>query len=73
MHSRSRESYFSFPIKKRPTRKSLNPQLEAWVLILALIVMMALGALALGSWWESLNTDQTIGCYPDHLSTCLVS
>jgi hypothetical protein len=73
MKSRSREDYFRFPIKKRPTRKSLNPPLETWALVLVLIVIMVLSAVALGTLWDTLNADQAVGHYQDRLSIGFVS
>jgi hypothetical protein len=58
--SRGREDYFRLPIKRRPTRKSLNPPLETWALVLVSIVIMVLSAVALGTLWDTLNADQTI-------------
>jgi hypothetical protein len=61
MQSRSRESYFLRPTKKRPQRKFLKPLLETWALVLVLIVILVLSAIALGVCWDGLSTDQTIG------------
>jgi len=73
MQSRGREDYFRLSIKRRPTRKSLNPLLETWALVLVLIVIMVLSAVALGTLLDTLNADQTIGHYPDRLSIGSVS
>jgi hypothetical protein len=70
MQSRSRESHFLRPTKKRPLRRFLKPPLETWALVVVLIVIMVLSAIALGACWDSLSTDQAIGLY--HLSAGFV-
>lgn len=72
MQPRSRESCPLLASKQLPAREFLNTPLETWAVVLVLILTMVLGALALGAWWGSLDTDQTIGHHQDRLSTDFV-
>jgi len=55
-HSRSRESYyFVLPAKKQPTLKLQRLPLVKWALVVVLMIVMALIALWLGLWWDSIT------------------
>ena len=55
-HSRSRESYyFVVPAKKQPTLKLQRLPLVKWALVVVLMIVMALIALWLGLWWDSIT------------------
>jgi hypothetical protein len=55
MQSHSRESYFILPAEKQPTPKVSQVPLLKWALILMLMIVMALVALSLGLWWDSVS------------------
>jgi hypothetical protein len=55
-HSRSRKSYyFVLPAKKQPTLKLQRFPLVKWALVVVLMVVMAIIALSLGLWWDSVT------------------
>jgi hypothetical protein len=59
MHSdsRSRESYyFVLPAKKQPMLRLQRLPLVKWTLVPVLMIVMALVALSLGLWWDSITS-----------------
>lgn len=56
MQSRNRESYyFILPAEKQPTLRLSKSPLMKWALVLVLVFVMAVVALSLGLWWDSVT------------------
>jgi len=55
MQSHRREPYFILPAEKQPTQRLSKLPLLKWALILGLMILMALVALSLGLWWDSVS------------------
>jgi len=62
MHSRSHQSYVSSNIGTlvvEEARNLLRPPFTTYVLMLVVMLIMVIGALAVGAWWDGLSTGRS--------------